>query len=98
MKIKVSKSTVKKVGTNLMSNAEDLHNESKKINMIFDDLSSVWQGKDSEACINCMKEFYLPNLEKVCNKINSYGEYLKSVPEVYEEVDITFKSKKIIKE
>ena len=95
MKIKISKSEVRRIGANIISNANDLHIESKKINTVLNDLAAVWQGADSTAFINVMKEEYLPNVEQVCKILEKQGAYLNKVPNVYDEVDISYSSKKI---
>ena len=95
MKIKISKSEVKKTGTNLTSNANDLRSEGKKINIILDGLADAWQGDDSAVFINTMKEENLPNVEKMCQILEKQGSYLNKVPNVYDEIDSSYSSRKI---
>lgn len=95
MKIRVAKSELKKIGNEFLSNADELRNEKQKLNVIFSEIKEHWQGDDCDKCVSTMKEVYIPNLEKICKKFESYGKYLKEVPTVYEEVDSNYRKKKI---
>ena len=95
MKIRVNKSELKRMGKQLISNANDLHSEGQKINSIINEMAGYWEGKDRDKCVTIIKDTYLVNLERVKKKIDSYGRYLEKVPSAYEEVDNSYMRRKI---
>ncbi len=97
MKIKVNKKAIKNVGKQICNDAKDLEYEKAKIQTIFNEISSAWVGDDATKIIDIVESTYLPNLNKICNKINSLGEYLQKVDSAYDKLDNVYKSKKISK-
>lgn len=97
MKIKVNKRSIKNVGKQICNSAKDLESEKKKIQVLFDELNSAWIGDDADKIIDIVKTVYLPNLNKVCDKMDGLGRYLQSVDRVYDQLDNVYKAKKISK-
>lgn len=95
MKIKIDKSAIKKIGNNIGADAEDLRSEKEKIKNIVETLSNSWEGNDATEVINILKDNYLPKLEKLCERVEKCGSYLKSIDTVYDQLDSTYKAKKI---
>ncbi len=95
MKIRVNKSELIRIGNKLNSNADDLHLEIEKINNIINALAGYWEGKDRDRCVSVIKNTYLVNLNTVKKRIESYGNYLKEVSKIYDEVDNTYMKKRI---
>ncbi len=95
MKIKVNKSALKKVGKQLVSDADDLGSEAAKINSVINELAGYWVGEDRDKCVSVVKDVYLENLGKAKKRMESYGKYLQKVPDAYDEVDNTFMKRKI---
>lgn len=95
MRIRVNKSELKRIGKKLNSNAADLHSEGQKINNIVNEMAGYWQGADRDKCVNLIKDTYLVNLERCKQRIDSYGNYLGEVPNVYDQLDNAYMRKKI---
>lgn len=94
-KIIVNKSELKRMGAKLISDANSLHSEGQKINSIINEMAGYWEGKDRDKCVTVIKDTYLVNLDKEKNRINNYGEYLKKIPNAYDELDNSYMKRKI---
>lgn len=87
MRVVVEGDELKKIGTNLISSAEDLQTEGKRILYLLDELEQEWQGQDINAYSSIMREKILVNLTKLSDAVDKYGNYLHAVDRVYSRLD-----------
>lgn len=85
----------KKVGNQIIENANDLSSYAKELINIIDKIDMAWDGDDSLKYVNMMKEKCVSELEELNDFVSKYGEYLASTPEAYAVLDEAFSSKTI---
>ena len=90
MKVNINKKEVKKIGVQLIENSTSLSNEVKKITAIFDKLSICWTSDDFKKLEEDFMGVYLPNLQRLSDRWESYGEYLKLMSDPYDEIEKAF--------
>lgn len=95
MEILISESDVTNYGKQIVEYSVDFQNATNHFCELIDQINTVWEGQDALKYINVMKEKYAVGLEEMGDVLETYGEYLKKVPDTYQSLDETFSSKSI---
>lgn len=95
MNVEISKSGLKRIGSNIAEEASNINQYIKNLDNTIDKINTAWQGNDSLIYINTLREKYLTNLSELKSLLNEYGVYLTKIPGVYETLDESFRNRKI---
>ena len=95
MNVDINTSGTKQIGLNIISHAENIKNNINSLNNCLGKLSLLWLGDRAKAYLNNMTGINMKELNELQEIINSYGEFLRDVPNAYQALDEAFVNKSI---
>ena len=91
MELVVDYNKIKDIGDQVLNKNEELTSTLSEIIKIIYELSNGWSGPDCEN-FQIVSITYIKNLEKITNRIQYIGEFLKKASSNYQEFDTGWKS------
>lgn len=95
LNVEMNSHETKKLADQFLQEVESFNQNIKALYKILDDIETSWKGIDASNFLNAMRNTNMLELEKIKTIAQSYGEYLKNVPNVYAVLDEQYRFKRI---
>ncbi len=95
MKIMVEKSEMKSLGEEMERISKDLQKINQDLKNTTKELQASWTGASAISFSQKMEKEYYPQIEKFCQSLDEYGNYIKNASDMYQQLENTFASKSI---